>query len=42
MSCEDLISLGGEQAVRKAGKLRIEGKSYVPGEGEILHVRFNP
>ena len=42
MSCEDLISLGGEQAVRKAGKLRIEGKSYVPLEGEILRVRFNP
>ena len=42
MSCEDLISLGGEQAVRKAGKLRIEGKTYRPREGEILRVRFNP
>lgn len=41
ISCEDLISLGGEQAVRKAGKLRTEGKTYQPREGEILHVRFN-
>ncbi len=41
MACEDLISAGSEQAVKKVGKLRIEGKTYQPQEGEILRVRFN-
>ncbi len=32
---------GSEQAVREAGLLQIEGKDYVVGDGDILHVRFN-
>jgi len=41
MSSQDLIELGSEQAVKQAGKLRIEGKTYVPQDGEILRIRFN-
>lgn len=32
---------GSEQAVKDAGKLQVEGKEYVVGDGDILHVRFN-
>lgn len=32
---------GSEQAVKDAGKLQLEGKEYVVGDGDILHVRFN-
>jgi GTP-binding protein YchF len=32
---------GTEQAVKDAGRLRIEGKDYVVADGDILHVRFN-
>jgi hypothetical protein len=32
---------GSEQAVKDAGLLQIEGKEYVVGDGDILHVRFN-
>ena len=41
MAWEDFVSMGSEQAVKQAGKLRIEGKDYRPLEGEILHIRFN-
>ena len=30
-----------EQAVRDAGRQRVEGKDYVVADGDILHVRFN-
>lgn len=32
---------GSEQAVKEAGRLRVEGKDYVVADGEIFHVRFN-
>jgi ribosome-binding ATPase len=35
------LELGSEQAVKDAGRLQIEGKDYVVGDGDILHVRFN-
>lgn len=41
MSFEDFYSLGSEQAVKDAGKFRVEGKSYVVQEGDLLHIRFN-
>lgn len=31
---------GAEAAVRDAGKLQVEGKTYVVQDGDILHVRF--
>jgi len=37
----DLMALGSEQAVKAAGKLRIEGKDYIIKDGDIIHVRFN-
>ena len=41
MSCSDLISHGSEHSVKMAGKVRFEGKSYEPKEGEIIRIRFN-
>ena len=41
MRVQDLIELGSEAAVKKAGKMRLEGKDYVVQEGDIVHVRFN-
>ncbi len=41
MDYSDLIALRSEQAVKKAGRLRIEGKTYLPQDGDILRVRFN-
>ena len=40
-SYEDFVSLGGEQAAKEAGKLRLEGKTYLLSEGDIMHFRFN-
>ncbi len=39
---EDLIELGSESAVSKAGRLRLEGKSYEVLDGDIVVVRFSP
>jgi len=39
---EDLIEFGGEAAVAKAGKLRLEGKTYEVSDGDIVVVRFSP
>ncbi len=38
---EDLMELGSEAAVAKAGKKRIEGREYVVQDGDIVEVRFN-
>ncbi|MFQ5690266.1 MAG: DUF933 domain-containing protein [Gemmatimonadota bacterium] len=35
------MEYGSEQAVKDAGRLRVEGKDYVVADGDILHVRFN-
>lgn len=39
--CEDLFTEGSEANVKKAGKLRLEGKAYPVQDGDILHFRFN-
>ena len=41
MSFADLDELGGAQAVKEAGKLRLEGKEYVMQDGDIVEFRFN-
>ena len=41
MGCGDLIELGSETAVIKAGKQRIEGKTYEVQEGDVVGVLFN-
>jgi ribosome-binding ATPase len=38
---EDLEMHGSEKEIRQAGKLRIEGKSYVMQDGDICHFLFN-
>ena len=40
-SYDDLAKLGSEQAVRAAGKLRTEGKTYVMQDGDVVEFRFN-
>lgn len=37
----DFDQLKSESACRDAGKLRVEGKSYVVQDGDICHFRFN-
>ncbi|MDR2760512.1 MAG: redox-regulated ATPase YchF [Rickettsiales bacterium] len=41
ISYEDYVKYGTEDAVRNAGKLRLEGKDYVAQDGDIFHFRFN-
>lgn len=41
MKYDDFIALGSEQACKDAGKFHVEGKNYVVGDGDILHIRFN-
>lgn len=41
VSFEDLNKYGSMQAVREAGRLRLEGKDYVVQDGDIIEFRFN-
>ncbi|MEI6174136.1 MAG: redox-regulated ATPase YchF [Bacteroidota bacterium] len=41
MKYNDFIQLGSEHACKEHGKLMVEGKNYVVGDGDILHIRFN-
>lgn len=38
---DDLKELGDEQAVKAAGKIRMEGKTYIVADGDIIDFRFN-
>ena len=38
---EDLEAHGTEAELKKAGKMRVEGKDYVVQDGDVMHVRFN-
>jgi GTP-binding protein YchF len=35
------LEYGSEHAVKEAGRLQVEGKDYVVGDGDIIHIRFN-
>ena len=37
----DYLKYGTELAVKDAGKLMIQGKDYIPEDGDIMHFRFN-
>ncbi|MEM7721139.1 MAG: redox-regulated ATPase YchF [Pseudomonadota bacterium] len=37
----DFVGLGGEQAAKEAGKMRVEGKGYEVKDGDVLHFLFN-
>jgi len=41
MKYDDFIHLGSEHACKEAGKFSVEGKNYIVGDGDILHIRFN-
>ena len=41
MTYSDLIELGDESAVTKAGKQRLEGREYEVHDGDIVSVLFN-
>lgn len=38
---DDYISLNGENGAKEAGKMRQEGKDYLPVDGDIFHFKFN-
>ena len=38
---DDYVDLGGEGPAREAGKLRQEGKDYVPADGDVMNFKFN-
>src|SRR5690606_36845825 len=38
---EDYLHYGSENAVKEAGKLSVEGKTYIVEDGDIMHFRFN-
>jgi GTP-binding protein YchF len=38
---DDYVALGGEQGAKEAGKMRVEGKSYVVRDGDVMLFRFN-
>lgn len=39
MTYDDLMTLGSEEAVKSAGKARLEGKTYIIKDGDIVHIR---
>lgn len=41
ISYADYVACNGEAGAREAGKLRVEGKSYVVQDGDVLHFLFN-
>ncbi|HOY40062.1 MAG TPA: redox-regulated ATPase YchF [Bacteroidales bacterium] len=41
MRYEDFVHYGSEQSVKDAGKFKVEGKTYVVQDGDIMHIRFN-
>ncbi len=40
-SWQDFVEYSGEAGCREAGKLRLEGRSYVMADGDVAHFRFS-
>ena len=38
---DDFVALGGEQAAKDAGKMRLEGRDYRVKDGDVILFRFN-
>ena len=38
---DDLVAAGSHTEVARAGKQRLEGKTYVVEDGDVLNIRFN-
>ncbi|WP_019025919.1 redox-regulated ATPase YchF [Colwellia piezophila] len=41
VSYDDFIEFNGESGAKEAGKWRLEGKSYLVKDGDVIHFRFN-
>ncbi len=41
MKYDDLVTSGGEEALKSAGKFYLKGKDYIVEDGDILNIRFN-
>ncbi|MCF1427043.1 MAG: redox-regulated ATPase YchF [Shewanella sp.] len=41
MAYEDFIQYRGEAGCKEAGKLRVEGKTYIVKDGDVMHFLFN-
>jgi ribosome-binding ATPase len=41
ISYDDYVACRGEQGAKEAGKMRVEGKTYVVKDGDVLLFRFN-
>ncbi|WP_114800053.1 redox-regulated ATPase YchF [Moraxella canis] len=41
ISYDDFIEYGGEKGAAAAGKSRLEGKTYIVQDGDVMHFRFN-
>lgn len=41
MKYNDFTTLGSENAVKEAGKFKVEGKEYIVEDGDVMHFRFN-
>ncbi len=41
ISYADFVACGGEVKAKEKGKLRVEGKTYLMQDGDIVHFRFN-
>lgn len=40
ISYDDYVACGGETGAKEAGKMRLEGKDYLVGDGDVMHFRF--
>ena len=41
MKYDELLEYGSEAALKKQGKLYVQGKDYIVEEGDIINIRFN-
>jgi ribosome-binding ATPase YchF (GTP1/OBG family) len=38
---DDYIACSGETGAKEAGKMRVEGKTYIVQDGDVMHFLFN-
>ncbi len=41
MAYDDFVQFKGEAGCKEAGKLRVEGKTYIVKDGDVMHFLFN-
>jgi ribosome-binding ATPase YchF (GTP1/OBG family) len=41
MRWDDLVAAGSRAEVQKRGLMRLEGKTYLVEDGDVLNIRFN-